>query len=137
MASIDYGKITVDSASRDTDFSIVDIFAIHSTMTINDDPWELEAPRYMEFVNLEHNRNLIDVAVNYDFGKANTEPEDLIKVRLIQMGNVGMAYTRYIRTVNDVAAELGGQASAVFVFLTIAELIFGTPYRQLDLAISF
>lgn len=106
-------------------------------MVINDDPWELEAPRYMEFVNLEHLRDLNDVTSNYGFEEANCEPEDLIKVRMISLGNVGMAYTRYIRTVNDVAAELGGQASAVFVFLTIAEMFLGKPFRLLDLAISF
>jgi hypothetical protein len=135
--SINYGHIEVDPELRDTDFLITDIMLSYNNIRINDDPFELSELRRTEFINMKLERSFDDLTENYNFSRANTSGADLIKAITLQSSNVGHAYHRDIRTISDVAADLGGVARTVLAAFATLDVIGGYCFRKLDLANSF
>ena len=62
--------------------------------------------------------------MNYGFEDSNIDQEDLLKVIMIQMDNVGTVYERRVTSVADTAALIGGIARTLFgafeIFLFLA-----------------
>ena len=67
MGSLDYGKIIVDPETRDSEFMITDLSAVHNFIEIKDQPWEFSRPKKHSFVNLQLNHHLTDLKANYQF----------------------------------------------------------------------
>ena len=95
----------------------------YNNIRINDDPFELSELRHTEFINMKLERSFDDLTENYNFSRANTDPKDMIKAITLQSSNVGHAYHRDIRTISDVAADIGGFAQAgLVVFATLSAI---------------
>lgn len=71
------------------------------------------------------------------FDDANIEGEDLIRAYMLSLDDVGLQYERRINTADDYLALLGGLLEALLSGFLVIDLIFGHPFRILDLAISF
>lgn len=137
-SSIKYGPITPDSATRNETFLLDEIKVEYNSIRINDDPWEISAPRTQSFLNLRWDRDLKDnINAGYDVSEANVEPEDLVRLYLFSMDNVGYAYERKILTVNEVLGNLGGLAGTVIGLVAFVDTFFGGPFRELDRNVSF
>lgn len=107
-------------------------------MRINDDPWEVLPLRTTSFLNLRWNRDLTDsIYGGYNIDDSNVMAEDYIRMYLISMNNVGLAYERRILTVNEVVGNLGGLAGSIVGILAFIDSFFGGPFRELDRDTSF
>ena len=53
------------------------------------------------------------------------------------MSNIGNAYSRKIKSINDVLAQIGGLSTTIIALLYWIEGFFGLDFRQLDFALSF
>ena len=63
----------LDVNHMDSTFILKDLYAFHHKLEIQDDPFELKAPRSTYYNNLESTRDLQDKAEYYNLDKANTE----------------------------------------------------------------
>ena len=73
----------------------------------------------------------------YDFSDTDIKGVDMIRMYMISMSNVGAAYERRIKTVASITADIGGTFYGILGFLVVIDFIFGVPFRQLDIAVSF
>lgn len=78
-----------------------------------------------------------DAISNYNFTDGNIEPEDVVRMYVINMGNVGEAYERKIMTVSSIFSSIGGTYYGLLASFLFVDFVFGHPFRDLDIAISF
>lgn len=135
--SIKFGPLTVDSSKRDINFMIEDIAATYHSIRLYDDPLDIKEPRMSAYVNLRFKRDLTDKASAYDFTNSNTNPEDMIRVYMLEMDNAGEAYERRVKTVSTVLVEIGGLSKTIISAFFFTNLFLGVPFKTLDLSINF
>jgi hypothetical protein len=108
----------------------------HNTLTINDNHYPASVPRKKEFINIHSARQLEDTRAIYAFAD-DVVPKHLIKMHAIMVGKSGRAYDRQVTAYMTEAAVIGGLCYSVFYVFQVIFMIFGKPFKELELAVSF
>ena len=108
----------------------------HNTLTINDNHYPASVPRKKEFINIHSSRQLEDSRAFYAFAY-DVVPKHLIKMHEIMAGKSGRAYARQVTAYMTEAAVIGGLCYSVFYVFQVIFMIFGKPFKELELAVSF
>ena len=73
----------------------------------------------------------------YNTDDANIEQDDLIRMIILEMENVGTAYERRIKSVSSAFAEIGGLLFGIVEILVLVNKAIGGPFHALNLGVSF
>lgn len=88
-------------------------------------------------MNLGWKRDLLDEKRLYNFANANIKSADLIRTYMLEMNNVGNAYTRRIKTFTGALTDVGGLSKSLIAGIFFFDLVLGSPFRMLDLSLNF